>query len=361
MSVASASPAHLTHARQARLRYVSDDTPGFSRAKAGKGFAYRDVRGRIIRDARTLARIRSLVIPPAWTDVWICPSTHGHIQATGRDARGRKQYRYHPRWTAVRDDAKYGRLEAFGRALPAIRRRTSRDLQAPPLSRHRILATVVRLLETTCIRVGNEEYARANGSYGLTTLQDRHVEIRGSRLRFRFRAKSGVFQTLDLEDARLARIVKTCQDLPGQTLFQYVDASGRRSKVGSADVNGYVREIAGRSFTAKDFRTWAGTVQAACALRDVEPASSVTARKKQVVAVIDAVAARLGNTRAVCRRCYIHPGVIDLFLDGHPVPPAGPRAAIAGLSANEQTVMRLLAQLKTARRAKRAPRPAIAA
>jgi len=336
-----------SHARRAGLRYVSDAGPGITRVRAGKGFVYRDPRGRVIREARTLARIRSLVIPPAWTGVWICPSPHGHIQATGRDARGRKQYRYHPRWTAVRDGAKYDRLEAFGRALPALRRSVQRDLQAPPLSRQRVLATVVRLLETTCIRIGNEEYARSNGSYGLTTLRDRHVEIRGSTLRFRFRGKSGIFQTIDLEDRRLAQTVKGCQDLPGQVLFQYVDECGKPMKVGSSDVNRYVRDVTGRAFTAKDFRTWAGTVHAACELKGITLADSQTARKRQVVAAIDAVAARLGNTRAVCRRCYIHPAVVDTFLDGRAIDEAArPRATVKGLNANETAVLMLLGRLK---------------
>ena len=329
---------------------MTDEGDGIRRVKVGKGFGYRDARGRPVRDRATLARIRSLVIPPAWTDVWICPSPHGHIQVTGRDAKGRKQYRYHPRWTAVRDEAKYGRLEAFGRALPALRRCARRDLLAPPLSRRRVLATVLSLLETTCIRVGNDEYARTNGSYGLTTLQDRHVEICGPRLRFRFRAKSGVLQTIDLHDARLARIVKRCQDLPGQTLFQYLDDSGRQMRLGSSDVNAYVREVTGHGFTAKDFRTWAGTVDAACALADMVPADSVTARKRQVVAAIDIVSARLGNTRAVCRRCYIHPAVLDTFLDGHAIDkPAAGRPSIAGLSPAEVVVLNLLAKRKRKR------------
>lgn len=315
-----------------------------------------------MRDPRTLARIRSLVIPPAWTNVWICPSPHGHIQVTGRDARGRKQYRYHPRWTAVRDEAKYDRLEAFGRALPALRRRIGRDLLAPALSRRRVLATVLRLLETTCIRIGNEEYARTNGSYGLTTLRDRHVVIRGARLRFRFRAKSGTLQAIDLHDARLARLVKGCQDLPGQTLFQYIDASGRQMKLGSSDVNAYVREITGQEFTAKDFRTWAGTVHAACALRGTAAAESATARKRQVVAAIDAVAERLGNTRAVCRRCYIHPAVIDAFLERHTMGTAlATRPSINGLSADETAALRFLARLKKTRLARCSPSSTAAA
>ena len=277
---------------------------------------YRDPKGRVVRDAVTLARIRSLVIPPAWTRVWISPRVNGHLQATGRDQRGRKQYRYHARWAQVRDAAKYGRLLAFGRALPVLRRRVMRDLQAPPLSRARVLATVVRLLETTLIRVGNEEYARSNRSFGLTTLRDRHVVITADTLRFRFRAKSGVWQEIALEDGRLARTVKRCQDLPGQVLFQYLDADGTRQRVTSEDVNAYLREVTGAEFTAKDFRTWAGTVLAATALQELDVVDTAAARKKNVTRAIESVAKQLGNTRAVCRRCYVHPAVVEHYLDG---------------------------------------------
>jgi DNA topoisomerase-1 len=298
------------------LRYVSDDEPGITREAKGKRLVYRDPDGRVVRDAATLARIKALVIPPAWTRVWICPRTDGHLQATGRDQRGRKQYRYHPRWTQVRDAAKYGRLLAFGRALPVLRRRVMRDLQAPPLSRPRVLATVVRLLETTLIRVGNEEYARTNQSFGLTTLRDRHVVVKADTLRFRFRAKSGVWQEICLEDGRLARTVKRCQDLPGQVLFQYVGDDGTRQRVTSEDVNAYLREVTGAEFTAKDFRTWAGTVLAATALQELDEVDTATARKKNVTQAIERVAKQLGNTKAVCRRCYIHPAVVEHYLDG---------------------------------------------
>jgi DNA topoisomerase-1 len=298
------------------LRYVSDDEPGITREVKGKRLVYRDPDGRVVRDAATLARIKALVIPPAWTRVWICPRTDGHLQATGRDQRGRKQYRYHPRWTQVRDAAKYGRLLAFGRALPVLRRRVMRDLQAPPLSRPRVLATVVRLLETTLIRVGNEEYARTNQSFGLTTLRDRHVVVKADTLRFRFRAKSGVWQEICLEDGRLARTVKRCQDLPGQVLFQYVGDDGTRQRVTSEDVNAYLREVTGAEFTAKDFRTWAGTVLAATALQELDEVDTATARKKNVTQAIERVAKQLGNTKAVCRRCYIHPAVVEHYLDG---------------------------------------------
>jgi DNA topoisomerase-1 len=302
-------------ARRAGLRYVTDTDSGIARHRRGKGFVYRRPDGSLVRDAATLRRIASLAIPPAWERVWISLHPQGHVQATGRDARGRKQYRYHPDWTAVRDDVKYGRMIAFARALPAIRRRTEADLRGAPLSRERVLATVVRLLEKTLIRVGNDEYARTNGSFGLTTLLDRHVAVRGARVQFRFRAKSGVRQTVDLEDAALARSVKRCQDLPGQTLFQYLDANGTRQRVDSGDVNAYLREITGQDFTAKDFRTWAGTVLAATALRDLGAVDSSRARKRHIVAAVETVARRLGNTRAVCRKCYVHPAVFEAYLD----------------------------------------------
>lgn len=309
-------PAGEEAADLADLRYVSDDEPGITRETRGKRTVYRDADGRVVRDAATLARIRALVIPPAWTDVWICLRADGHVQATGRDQRRRKQYRYHPRWQQVRDAAKYGRLLAFGRALPALRRRVTRDLQAPPLSRARVLATVVRLLETTLIRVGNEEYARSNRSFGLTTLRDQHVTVRQDRLRFRFRAKSGVWQEIELQDARLARTVRKCQDLPGQVLFQYLDAEGTRQRVTSEDVNAYLRDTTGSDFTAKDFRTWAGTVLAATALHELDEVDSASARKKNIAKAIETVAKQLGNTKAVCRRCYVHPAVLEHYLDG---------------------------------------------
>ncbi len=300
----------------ANLRYVNDDDPGITRVMKGTRATYRDAGGRVVRDKATLARIKALAIPPAWTDVWICPTADGHIQATGRDARRRKQYRYHPRWQQVRDAAKYGRLLAFGKALPALRRRVMRDLQAPPLSRQRVLATVVRLLETTMIRVGNEEYARSNQSFGLTTLRDRHVRVSRNTLQFRFRAKSGVWQQIELEDGRLARTVKRCQDLPGQVLFQYLDSNGERQRVTSEDVNAYLRDAAGGAFTAKDFRTWAGTVLASAALEELDEVDTTTARKKNIARAIETVARQLGNTKAVCRRCYVHPAVLEHYLDG---------------------------------------------
>jgi len=269
-----------------------------------------------VRDPETLSRIRSLAIPPAWTDVWISAAPNGHLQATGRDARGRKQYRYHPRWNAVRDEEKFGRMLAFGRALPRIRARTAEDLRRPGLPREKVLAAVVRLLEATLIRVGNDEYARQNRSFGLTTLRDRHARVEASRIRFQFRGKSGVEHSVQVVDRRLARVVKRCQDLPGQELFQYVDEEGQRHAVESADVNAYLREITEDDFTAKDFRTWAGTVLAAQALQALEEVDSEVQARRNVVRAIESVAARLGNTPSVCRKCYVHPAVIDAYLDG---------------------------------------------
>jgi len=300
----------------AGLHYVTDAQPGFRRQKMGKSFRYLGRNGRVLRDPRTLARIRSLVIPPAWTDVWICPDALGHIQVTARDARGRKQYRYHPQWRSVRDGAKYGRMLAFGQALPIIRARIEGDLAHRGLSRRRVLAAVIKLLEATLIRVGNEEYARDNGSFGLTTFRDRHAAITGSRVKFRFRGKSGKVHEIGVQDRRLSRIVKSCQDLPGQELFQYVDGQGRRRAVTSSDVNDYLREVTGQAFTAKDFRTWAGTVLAAWALRDLPAVRTRAEAKKNVVRAVERVAGRLGNTVAICRKSYVHPVVFDAYLDG---------------------------------------------
>jgi DNA topoisomerase-1 len=303
-------------ARFAHLRYVSDDTPGIRRLRAGRGFRYVGPDGRPVRDADTLKRIRSLALPPAWRDVWVCPRPDGHLQATGRDERGRKQYRYHDRWRAVRDEAKYDRLLAFGQALPALRARIEADLARRGLPRPKVLAAVVRLLEVTLVRVGNEEYARANHSYGLTTLRDRHAVIEGGTVRFHFKGKSGVRQDLAVSDRRLARIVKRCQELPGQMLFEYEEEPGVYRPVDSGDVNEYLREVTGQPFTAKDFRTWAGTLLAARALRAFAAFDSQTQARRNVVEAIDRVAKRLGNTRAVCRKCYVHPAVIDAYLDG---------------------------------------------
>jgi DNA topoisomerase-1 len=303
-------------AKTAGLRYVSDTRPGIRRKRAGRHFSYVGPDGQPIHDPATLRRIKALAIPPAWTDVWICADPNGHVQATARDAKGRKQYRYHPRWQAVRDETKYERTIAFGQALPLIREQTERHLDLPGLPREKVLATIVRLLETTLIRVGNDEYARHNQSFGLTTMRDRHVAVDGSEVRFHFRGKGGKYHSLALHDRRLARIVKRCRDIPGQELFQYFDDAGERRDVGSGDVNDYLREISGQEFTAKDFRTWAGTVLAAWALRAFEAFDSETQAKHNVVQAIERVAERLGNTPAVCRRCYVHPAVLDAYLDG---------------------------------------------
>jgi DNA topoisomerase-1 len=303
-------------AKAAGLRYVSDTRPGIRRKRVGRHFSYVGPDGQPIRDPAVLKRIKALAIPPAWTDVWICPDPNGHVQATARDAKGRKQYRYHPRWQAVRDETKYERTIAFGQALPLIREQTERHLDLPGLPREKVLAAIVRLLEITLIRVGNDEYARHNKSFGLTTMRDRHVAVNGSEIRFHFRGKSGKYHSLELQDRRLARIVKRCRDIPGQELFQYFDDAGERRDVGSGDVNEYLREITGQDFTAKDFRTWAGTVLAAWALREFEVFDSETQAKRNVVQAIERVAERLGNTPAVCRRCYVHPAVLDAYLDG---------------------------------------------
>jgi DNA topoisomerase-1 len=303
-------------ARVAGLRYVTDQTRGIRRLKAGRGFRYVDAEGEPVRDPDDLARIKVLAIPPAWTDVWICSQADGHLQATGRDDRGRKQYRYHPRWREVRDETKYGRMLEFGRALPAIRARVDDDLAKSGLPREKVLAAVVQLLERTLIRVGNEEYARANDSFGLTTLRDEHVKLSTNGVRFTFRGKGGKEHEVDLHDGRLARIVKRSRDLPGQDLFQYLDAEGVAHSIGSTDVNNYLREVTGAEFTAKDFRTWFGTVLAAAELLRCERVDTEQERKHQIVTTIEAVAERLGNTPAICRKCYVHPAVLEAFEDG---------------------------------------------
>lgn len=326
MTVAADVPSSsIQAAQEAGLRYAQDDRPGIGRVRAGRGFRYIGPEGRAVRDRETLERIRRLAIPPAWTAVWICPQPDGHIQAVGRDQRGRKQYRYHQRWRAAQDEAKYGRLIAFGKALPRIRRRIARDIARPGLPREKVLATVVRLLETSLIRVGNEEYARTNGSFGLTTLRDRHATVANGSIRFRFRGKSGIRHEVEVTDRRLARVVRQCQELPGQELFQYVD-DGRVCDVTSGDVNDYLRSVAGEEFSAKDFRTWAGTVLAALALREVESAGSMAEARRRVTAAIASVARRLGNTPTVCRKCYIHPHIIDAYLEGTTLRAAQQRA-----------------------------------
>ena len=341
----------LVSARAAGLVYTTDTSPGIRRIKRGKSFAYVDPQKRPVRDRQTLARIRSLVIPPAWTEVWISTNARGHLQATGRDARRRKQYRYHPKWRAVRDSTKYERLIAFGQALPQIRRRTEADLRRDGLPREKVLAAVVRLLEKTFIRVGNDEYARDNKSFGLTTMRDGHVRISGSTVRFIFRGKSGVEHELALDDRRLARIVKQCRDLPGQELFQYRDENGTVVDIGSGDVNAYLKEITGEEFTSKDFRTWAGTVLASQLLREYERVESDARARKNVVAAIEQVAKQLGNTRAVCRKCYVHPAVIDAYMDGTMMKTVAQRAravkAVGKLTAAETAVLSLLQRLSS--------------
>jgi DNA topoisomerase-1 len=304
-------------AKSAGLRYVTDSRPGIRRKHAGKNFSYIGLDGKPIHDKDELQRIRSLAIPPAWTNVWICPKPNGHIQATGRDAKGRKQYRYHPRWREVRDETKYNRMVAFGEALPKIRERVAHDLALPGnLSHEKVLAAVVWLLDTTSIRVGNEEYARENQSYGLTTLRNRHVAISGSKIRFHFRGKSGKEHNVTVRNKRLAHIIKGCQALPGHELFEYMGDDGELHSIESADVNNYLRQITGEDFTAKDFRTWAGTVYATNALEDLGTFETQTQAKKNVTQAIEVAANHLGNTKTICRKCYVHPSVIDAYLEG---------------------------------------------
>jgi DNA topoisomerase-1 len=330
--------------------YVDDTSPGIRRRRSGKGFAFTTPDGQRLKDARELARIKALGIPPAWTDVWICPSPRGHIQATGRDVRGRKQYRYHTRWREVRDETKYHRMIAFALVLPNLRARVDEDLRRPGLPREKVLATVLRLLETTLVRVGNEEYARQNDSFGLTTLRDEHAEIDGSTIRFRFRGKSGKEHEVDVRDRRVARIVQRCQDLPGNELFQYVDEQGQVVKVTSGDVNEYLRSVTGDDFSAKDFRTWAGTVLAARALSELSAFDSAADAKRNVVKAIEEVAKRLGNTRAICKRCYVHPAIIDAYLEGAMIDVLRQRAEaelateLAHLPPEEAAVLGLLQQ-----------------
>jgi DNA topoisomerase-1 len=335
-------------ARRAGLRYVSDHAPGIRRVRSGRGFRYVDPQGRTIDDRETFARIKALAIPPAWEEVWICPRPDGHIQATGRDDKGRKQYRYHQRWREVRDESKYDRMIAFARALPKIRRRVARDLARPGMPREKVLAAVVRLLETTMIRVGNAEYARKNRSYGLTTLHGRHARVAGSVIRFRFRGKHGKVHDIDLEDRHLAGIVRRCQELPGQELFGYVDDDGEVRDVASEDVNDYLRATSGESFTAKDFRTWAGTVLASLALQEFEAVGTKAEARRNIVRAIESVSERLGNTPAVCRKCYVHPAVLDAYLDGTMIESLKRRAdqamarSLPRLRAEEAAVLALL-------------------
>lgn len=341
---------HIESALAAGLRYVSDAMPGIVRRRVGRGFTYTGPDGQRIKDRETLTRIKKLVIPPAWNEVWICPSENGHIQVTARDAKGRKQYRYHPRYRSVRDETKFERMLEFSELLPAIRQRLEHDLQLQGLPRTKVLATVVWLLEKTFIRIGNDEYARENRSYGLTTMRSRHVEITGSRLRFEFRGKSGIPHSVSITDRRIARIVQHCQSLPGEELFQYLDDDGKRQSVDSGDINEYLREIAGREVTAKDFRTWAGTMLAASALRELGPGESEREAKANIVKAVDRVAAQLGNTRAVCRKYYVHPAIIGAYLQGSvvspPIQPEDPKRErpSAALRREEAAVLDLIAK-----------------
>lgn len=333
-------------AKAAGLFYVNDGEPGLTRVGSAKRVSLRTARGRPVRDPRVRERVRRLVIPPAWTEVWICASPRGHIQAMGRDARGRRQYIYHPTWREVRDRTKFDRVVAFARALPRIRARIARDLAKRTLSKERVLATVLRLLDITHIRVGNEEYARSNGSFGLTTLRDRHARLTATSLQFEFRAKSGKLQSIRLGDRRLARIVKACQDLPGQRLFQYLDDDVPKP-VTSNDVNAYLREVSGDDFSAKDFRTWAGTVLAAMALCQTNVENGSAARS--VPAAVKAVAAKLGNTPAICRKCYIHPAVIERHVAGTLTPRLMPkRGEQLAFGDAERAVLALLSNSRKA-------------
>ena len=343
----------VVSARAVGLRHVSDISPGIKREGNGKSFRYRDPLGRLVRDPGTLRRIKALVIPPAWTEVWICSDPNGHLQATGRDDRRRKQFRYHPRWREIRDETKYARMVGFAGVLPKIRRRIKKDMGLPGMPRNKVLATVVRLLEVSLIRVGNDEYARDNNSFGLTTMRNQHVDVEGANLRFHFRGKAGRWHNVDIHDRRLAKIVERCQDLPGQELFQFVGGDGTRHDVRSEDVNEYIREITGQDFTAKDFRTWAGTLLAAMALREFEVFETKAQAKKNIVTAIEAVAGKLGNTPAVCRKCYVHPQVLDSYLEGtlaktlmQRVKKTVPKS-LRGLTAEEAAVFGLLRQRLT--------------
>jgi len=347
----------VASARAAGLRYTTDANPGIRRTRHGSTFRYFGPDGRRLTSADELTRIRSLVIPPAWDEVWICPEPRGHLQATGRDARRRKQYRYHPKWREVRDETKYDRMIGFAQALPQIRQHTDRDLRRTGIPRAKVLAAVVQLLEKTLIRVGNDEYARENRSFGLTTLRDGHVNVRGGRVRFTFRGKSGIEHEIDLDDRRLAKVVRACRDIPGYDLFQFYGADGRRQTVGSADVNAYLKHVTGEDYTSKDFRTWAGTVYAAQLLRAVTAFGSITEARRHVVSAVESVAKRLGNTKAVSRKCYIHPAILDAYLDGSMVkmqivrPRRSSRSPYA-LSECEASVLALL-QRRSPRQTKR--------
>jgi DNA topoisomerase I len=342
-------------AESAGLRYVSDNRAGIRRKKSGKGFTYVRPDGTKLCDTHVVRRIRSVAIPPAWTDVWICPFADGHFQATGRDAKGRKQYRYHPLFREVRESTKFEHVVAFANALPTIRAKVRQHMALRGLPREKVLATVVHLLETTLIRVGNDDYAKQNKSYGLTTLKNRHVAVEGSEVRFRFTGKSGKRWSLKVKDRRVAKIIKACQELPGQELLQYLDQDGKQQDVTSADVNAYLKEITGQDITAKDFRTWAGTVLAALALKELESFDTAAQAKTHLRAVLVRVAARLGNTPTICRKCYVHPEVLNSYLDGSLVleikfeVESDLRNELAGLQPEEAAVLAMLrARLKQA-------------
>lgn len=350
MDAAVPAPALAQNLGEMGLRYVGDELPGITRRRAGTGFSYRDPDGHPIRAAETLRWLRSLAIPPAWRQVWISPHRNGHLLATGRDAKGRKQYRYHPSWRSLRDEAKFDRMLHFAKALPHIRDAVDAELRRPGLGQRKILATVVRLLEATLIRVGNDEYARANRTFGLTTLRNRHVQAEGAQLRFRFVGKSGKRHVVTLRDRRLAGLIRRLRDLPGQELFQYLDEQGEPQPIGSAEVNAYLREIGGEEFTAKDFRTWAGTVLAAWALSEFEAFDSEAAAKRNVTRAIERVASRLGNTPAICRKSYVHPAIVGAYLDGSLIASlqreieAELREELVGLEPEEVAVLVLLRQ-----------------
>jgi DNA topoisomerase-1 len=335
-------------AESAGLRYVSDARPGIRRRKSGKGFSYARVDGSRLSEPDVIRRIKALAVPPAWTDVWICPFAEGHIQATGRDAKGRKQYRYHVRFREARESTKYERVIGFADALPAIRETVEEHMALRGLPREKVLATVVHLLETTLIRIGNDDYARENNSYGLTTLKNRHVAVEGSEVRFRFTGKSGKQWSLRVKDRRIAKIIRACQELPGQELLQYIDEEGNCQDVTSSDVNDYLKEVTGGDITAKDFRTWAGTVLAAMALNELESFDSAAQAKRNLRSAIEKVSARLGNTPTICRKCYVHPEVLNSYMDGNLVlelkskAESELRSAIGRLKPEEAAVLALL-------------------
>ena len=335
-------------AKAAGLRYTNDRQAGYRRESRGDSVRYLTADGKTLRDKDALARIRSLVIPPAWTDVWITPHANGHLQCTGRDARGRKQSRYHPRWRQVRDETKYERMLLFAEALPVIRRRVELDMASSGLPREKVIATVVRVMEETHIRVGNEEYARTNKSYGLTTMRTKHVDVSGSKVTFDFQGKSRVHHTINLQDRRLAKIIRQISELPGYELFQYLDEAGNTHSINSSDVNDYLRDVTGEHFTAKDFRTWAGSVLCCDLLQGTESPTTVTEAKRNVVQAIKQVAERLGNTPSVCRKCYVHPAVLESYLNAVETSSVKRRMASAAgksLHAEERRLVELLTQM----------------